>query len=896
MIRYKNRMIVSFICRNSPTGQSVFRLSCDDAMAALRYIRLCICKAVIHRQQIRQQQQANQNMESPAENLSRRIRKDSATVSEKAIQGLLGNTTLAFRSDRSDSDSSGASMQLQHTHLAPQPLTTTSPASSPFERASIANGEDVVGGGGLGLGGELMFLEERGLSENSSVNALLRNNSHGSVGSISPVILRHGYSHQDIPQRGIVAGQSTSTLQNSSPGLSGSPTESVGIGGSPSNRSKRSSDNVRISTPELEAVPERDENSEGVNGSHVNSIRFSQSVAFDLGSVSIKPSLNSNGAFSVAESFDELLTQPLGNHKRYSSLPVTDSGYSVIKDVSISSIARERAATVCNNCCEIAKVSVSIAEKITRERIEFEDHPTQPVQDTKVEGQYQEIDKKENPYSTIGGRCGRRRSSSLSDLGTAKYTSKTPHFENVYEDVDELRETMKKLMIQKEDPPELPARPLSVSFSVPLQQTSPHSKPRADTVSGSAAKSVKKRRLLFSKNKQNSSLDLRNNEMNLSQASSANIASTECTCNIPSSKIPLPSAPSFAQCSSCGGSVPIAKSIDGKLGGSNLKSNLRRTVSSSTEELIHASDSSSFSELYADIAELRAAQGKRRRSSDITPVMKSLLDVSIDSPSDDITSGYEVPRISPIDSKNGRVSTLERSSASFGMDDQKPPALPERRHSPPSQPRTIEVGDLIQFVDGMEKKNAATTPAKTSAPASLPCSPKASPHQPPQASDPLISFFLDDSMFQDNPMVTGILPVSRPLILPQSLTSNNNPFPLHLDSIHTSNTNPFSTPSNGTSIRDSNNNSSRSSSPISPFINFNDMRGKVSPLNFTNPFTEDLFLWTHAETSANGHLHPSVSEIKEENYLSMSSIHGSNKFLQRQVVPDESMYMTPTGN
>ncbi|RUS81675.1 hypothetical protein EGW08_010537, partial [Elysia chlorotica] len=519
LVRFKTEStnVLTIECGpNSPTGQGVIRLSCEEAGEGLRSIRLCIRKAMLRRAEVRQQ---HQNSAMLSENSSIRARTNSASVSEKRFLALLDNTALALRSERSDSDSSGASM--------------------PFQ---------------------------------------------------------------------------VSIQQNSSPGMGDSPTENAAIGGSPSNRSKRSFDSMRISNPELEAVPEKDENSEGFIGNHVTRMAYSLNIGHN-----IRQPLDLIEGGSLRRHFDQRSTLPLGNHKRYSSLPVTDSGYSVIKDVTVSSVSRERAATVSNNYSEIAH-AVTLSERASAES---DLRNVSLVHDPKVEPQYQEIDKKEDPYSTIGPKYIRRRSSSLSDLQTVKYSSKTPHFENVYEDVDELKETLKKLMLPKEEPPELPARPLSVSFSVSLQQSNQSLKPRSETLNGISVKSIKKKRSLFNKHKQDNVLDVRANEQNLSQDTLPKV----CICKPPNAYTSLPLAASFNQCLSCGGSAPRASNNASKMSIS-LKSNLRRAVSSSTEELIHGSDSSSFSELYADIVELRANQGKRRRSSDITPVIKSWLDVN----------------------------------------------------------------------------------------------------------------------------------------------------------------------------------------------------------------------------------------------------------------------------
>ncbi|GFR87381.1 hypothetical protein ElyMa_004222200 [Elysia marginata] len=813
-------------------------------------------------QQRQQQQQETAQTRQNSLNTSHtespfsRSRTISATLSEKAYQGLLENmpTALTPRCDRSDSDSSGTSIHTQHPiHLSPVSLVSPS--------ITFSGGSGTAGGDGdhsPGLGKDLMLLDVKDFSENTNTNALIRNNSHSSsVGSISPVIIRQNYNCYDIPQHGFLAGQ---IIQQNGVAniISGSPTENAGIGGSPSNRSKRSSDSIRISTPELEAVPERDENTDGANQAPFRLPRVSQPVSFGLDDFFSNTADPPSSTSSVAHDFSEFFSQPLVNHRRYNSLPATDSGYSVIKDITSTAVGRERASTV----------SDSTGGNVETYYFELGQHLNEGCElggrllQISLESQYQEIDaKKENPYSTIGGRHGRRRSSSLSDLQRSKCNSRTPHFENVYEDVDELKETMKKLL--REEPPELPARPLSVSFSSPPTQVNVFSKPRADTVGGTATKTAKKKRFLFGKNKQGGSLDSENSDTGLSNGKDSNVSGNVCTCKSTNSDILALSTP-FAPCSQCAISKASPKRTDFS---SSFKSHTSRTFSSSTEELIHASDSSSFSELYADITEIRAAQGKRRRSSDITPVKQNLLDMEIDSFKISQNHGKNGPL-------NDRATTHHQTSANLDDNgEQKPPALPQRRPSPPSKSFSTDGGDLIQLIDNIintkqDKTNIySTIPTPTTGSRTI--TPKVAPHQPPPASDPLISFFLDDNMFQDNPMVTGILPASKPKLLPQVLEPNNKAVPFCLDTLHTSSTNPFSTSFSTIDFRDSNNNSSTSpSSTPSPSTNLNDVCGERNAPNFTNPFAGDLFL---TAITADGPLHSPVSGVTEENYLAMTT-------------------------
>ena len=814
---------------------------------------MCVAYALMQRDR-RQEQEPQQPARKPsptnsATSPSHRSRTISSTVSEKGYQSLLDNMTLGVRFDRSDSDSSAASLPLQPPHPVPLPLSPTLLALPTFETA---------GNGGSGLGGELMFLEERDFSPNTESNGvkiLLRNSSHSSVGSISPVILRNNVQLADLDPFSSAREQSIQ-VNGGSPAasvVSSSPVEGAGVGGSPTNRSKRSSDNPLISTSELEAVLERDENSVGFSGGQLHRTHATQPVTFDLDKFfssvrtgKFNDSTCAPTTLSSLKTFEELNPPSSSNHRRNSSCPSADSGYSVIKDVAGNANTRERAATVSNDCVSSTEPSISKHEEVSQDN--DEPKPAQPI-GSKVESQYQEIDivKKEDPYSSIEGRHNRRRSSSLSDLQTHKYISKAPHFENVYEDVDELRETMNKLKAKnhKDDPPALPARPLSFSLSAPPQQASPGSKPRADTIGGSAIKSAKKKRFLFGKNRENNSMDGDTQQLVISREA-------------------------------CGGSDPIEKSSPSKPR-SNIKTNFLRSFSSSTEELIHASDSSSFSELYADINESRSGQGRRRRSSDITPVKQSLLDA-------DILSMRGINR-----------SSSDRKESS-PANDPKPPALPQRRHSPPSKPRPPEVEDLIQLFDNTDvtNHNFTPTPNQSPAPNSSNGSPKASPHQPPPASDPLIRFFLDDNLFDENPMVTGMLPVSRPLILPQTLTPSKS-FPSFLDSFPSNPNNRFSTSSPNTQALDDNNNNnnnsrSSTSSPVtSPPLN--NVHEDISPLNFTNPFAEDLFLWRQAETSVTL---PNANIISDGNYLAMSKNSGKDNFFQGRGTLEENVYMTPT--
>ncbi|GFN95958.1 docking protein 2 [Plakobranchus ocellatus] len=942
---------------NSPTGQSSFRLSCNEASAALRAIRQSICQALFQKQHVRhhhqqQQQQHQQPQQQPAtppqvqhqhepqhhqqqpqqplpqasgagtpENSSRRTRSISATVSEKGYQSLLESLPLNVKFDRSDSDSSGASSTHHQAPLVSVPLTPVSPLSPQLDGTAGAFGQAACSpAGGVG---DLLCLEDgdvTGCGEFSNSPTLARNNSsHSSVDSQSPVILRAKTNQVDVAQHIMSLHPSVASTGTV---LSGSPTGSAGSEGSPITRNKRSSENIRMSTPELEVVHEKDEN--GSMGGNVSDIMTptvthgAPKVTFNIGDVTStslcdSQALNSEvtkTVYSDVQSevllFDDLIPPPPGRHRRYSSLPNNnDSGYSVIKDININSTTdtkestvRERAVSMNDDIIKPLAPSVPPPNRNSLERPVL-----QASEDSKVEGQYQEIDKKENPYSTIGGRYGRRRSSSMSDLSVWMYGSKKPYFENVYEDVDGLKEAVHKLsrLHQKEEPPELPARPLSLSFSVPLQKGgSLRSKPRASTL-GLANKSLKKKRSLFGKNKSSSLQESECNELDVHSPTKS------CTCKDSSIDKQWSVALSGTQCPDCG--RPVSQSRPSHSRASSIRSALHSSVSSSTEELISTSGSS-ISEVYADITELQGVNGKRRRSSDITPVTPAQLD----------RDNYLVP-LSASTPKNDRhktsptppASSPGRATLPAGLDRDKPPALPQRKHSPPSKPHPKNMEDLIQLVDSVDisdKSTASTAPEPNIT--SNPTAPsKALGQQPPPASDPLISFFLDDDLFQTNPMVTGTLPVYRPTVLPGAFPSINKSLqsPSNLNTI--SFPSPFSKSMNALhlqslAVSDLNNLNKSGTSSSSAFNALHHTPGFLGtinnnpvPMNFVNPFSQDMFTWNHVETALNGQLQNQGHAIRESNYLAMSTKQelghaNRNNFLLPQSVADENIYMAPT--
>ncbi|CAL1532744.1 unnamed protein product [Lymnaea stagnalis] len=181
----------------------------------------------------------------------------------------------------------------------------------------------------------------------------------------------------------------------------------------------------------------------------------------------------------------------------------------------------------------------------------------------------------------------RRRSNSTGDIqGRRRHRTAEAKFENDYEELDELRASVQKIIRSKktDSPPELPARPSSKSFSHQNLDFS----------------SLKKKRFTFKRPSSQNKQDGQPKAMN----------SNKCTCyDVRSERHHFVSE--MAACVVCGGATIT-----------NPPWNIVKSLSN--EELV-GSTHSSVSDLYMSIPDVNNSLTKRRRSSDITPVSSSFL-------------------------------------------------------------------------------------------------------------------------------------------------------------------------------------------------------------------------------------------------------------------------------
>ncbi|XP_059141225.1 uncharacterized protein LOC131929055 [Physella acuta] len=321
--------------------------------------------------------------------------------------------------------------------------------------------------------------------------------------------------------------------------------------------------------------------------------------------------VESNNFGSTYAIFDNLDVK----HRRHSSLKnksTKDGGYTIIKDVEGRSKPRSNTFTSLtqilpnqssdqnkganistnllfdslNSLNKPAK-SVSFVDKSEEKADDFFPFATMTFPRT-LNKLTQETNQTHNstlkdPGSQLLSDLNRKRASSTGDLkALAKNRSAQGKTENDYEELDELKSSVRKMAKQKksDSPPALPARPCSKSF---ISQKTQSLNRNQDE------KSPRNVFHLFSQKK----------------ADSAKL----CTCDeIRAERLRFVSDNGL--CIACGGDTR------------NLLPKKKVFKTSSNEELA-SSTSSSMSDIYTSIPDMPNALTKRRRSSDITPFTSS---------------------------------------------------------------------------------------------------------------------------------------------------------------------------------------------------------------------------------------------------------------------------------
>ncbi|XP_005089819.2 serine-rich adhesin for platelets [Aplysia californica] len=274
------------------------------------------------------------------------------------------------------------------------------------------------------------------------------------------------------------------------------------------------------------------------------------------------------------------------------------------------------------------------------------------------------------------GKLNKRRSSSTSDLQSLwKLQRPDSKFENVYEELDQFRNSRSKSKKSKspEIPPALPARPVSMSFST-QQNAQPG---RSES---------KKKRPFFKRGRSSTLSDMEPQH-----------AKKKCRCD--ESK--------DGRCV-CGGNV------------SQPATNPSMASKSSSTEDVVASGSSSLSDLYMSIPDIATTTTttKRRRSSDITQRKSWEFDLNME---EGARKSNSLPRhVKKLGNDSSACSGIQSSS---------------------SQAQLIDLSDPS---DDEQTSRSRAVPASVIS----------------KSSDPLMSFFFDDTSFDSNPMVTGELSTS----------------------------------------------------------------------------------------------------------------------------------------